>query len=89
MRLSADPDNERAEYAIVVRDDLSGAGLGTILMERMLAYAWARGIREVFGDVLADNRAMLAICRKLGFNLHQSAGSSGLVRVAIGPPTHS
>src|SRR3546814_2816806 len=28
VRLSADPDNESAEYAVIVRDDMTGRGLG-------------------------------------------------------------
>ena len=34
----ADPDNERAEYAILVRGDMTGRGLGTLLMRHMIAY---------------------------------------------------
>ncbi|MGH6933131.1 MAG: GNAT family N-acetyltransferase, partial [Dongiaceae bacterium] len=66
VRLAADPDNEQAEFAIIVRDDKSRRGLGTLLMQRMLDYATARGIGEVHGEVLTENQAMLHICRGLG-----------------------
>ena len=65
--LSADPNNERAEYALIVRGDMSGMGLGTLLLRRILAYAKARGIREVYGKVLRENRRMLRLCDELGF----------------------
>ena len=55
VSLIADPDNERAEYAIIVRHDMIGMGLGILLMRRALDYATSRGIRQVYGDVLRDN----------------------------------
>jgi acetyltransferase len=66
-RFSTDPDQQQAEFAIAVRDDVAGRGLGTLLMRRLIDYARGRGIGEIFGLVLAENRSMLAICRKLGF----------------------
>jgi acetyltransferase len=81
VRIAADPDNERAEFAIVVRDDMAGRGLGMLLMRRMLSYADRRGIAEVFGDVLAENKRMLDLARRLDFGVAQLAGQSNLVRV--------
>ncbi|HUL07676.1 MAG TPA: bifunctional acetate--CoA ligase family protein/GNAT family N-acetyltransferase [Candidatus Acidoferrum sp.] len=81
VRVAADPDNERAEFAIVVRDDMAGRGLGMLLMGRMLSYAERRGIREVFGDVLAENKRMLDIARRLDFDVAQLSGQPDLVRV--------
>ena len=65
--LSADPNNERAEYALIVRRDMTGMGLGTLLLRRILAYAKARGIHEVYGPVLSENRSMLRLCDEFGF----------------------
>ncbi|TXL80289.1 bifunctional acetate--CoA ligase family protein/GNAT family N-acetyltransferase [Vineibacter terrae] len=67
VRIAADPDNERAEYAILVRTDMKGRGLGYALMRRMIDYARERGIGEIFGDVLRENHPMLKLCRDLGF----------------------
>ena len=36
-------------------------------MRRLIDYARERGISEIFGHVLRENRSMLAICRWLGF----------------------
>ncbi|HEX5794784.1 MAG TPA: bifunctional acetate--CoA ligase family protein/GNAT family N-acetyltransferase [Geminicoccaceae bacterium] len=66
-RISADPDNERAEFALTVRDDMTGMGLGSLLMRRLIDYARNRGLQEIFGHVLQVNWPMLAIARRLGF----------------------
>jgi acetyltransferase len=66
-RLAADPDNERAEFDILVRSDLKGRGLGTALMRRLIAHARGRGVKVVFGQVASDNARMLALCDDLGF----------------------
>jgi acetyltransferase len=68
VRLAADPDHLRAEFAIVVEHELTGLGLGGLLMRRVIDYARSRGIGELFGDVLQDNVVMLALCRSLGFS---------------------
>jgi acetyltransferase len=68
VRFSADPDNEKAEFALTVRDDMTGMGLGTLLLRRLIEYARRRGVREIFGHVLRENLRMLALCRFLGFD---------------------
>ena len=45
-------------------------GVGPLLMRRLIDYARERGIGEIFGHVLRENSAMLAICRSLGFEEH-------------------
>jgi acetyltransferase len=82
VRISADPDNEKAEFAIIVRDDLTGRGLGEKLMRRIIDYARGGGIGELFGDVLVGNDAMLALCRRMGFSVVRGPGA-GTVRVAL------
>ncbi len=81
VRLIADPDNAKAEFAVIVRSDLKGRGLGRALMERILDYARSRGIGEVWGDVLHENRGMLNLARDLGFALHDLDEDRGVVRV--------
>ncbi len=83
IRLIADPDNEKAEFAIIVESSHRGQGLGRLMMRRILAYARGRGIAQVFGDVLAENRPMLELSRALGFALSRSPEDPGVVRVTL------
>jgi acetyltransferase len=83
VRIIADPDDERAEYAIIVRHDMTGMGLGVFLMRCILDYAQRRGIREIYGDVLQENRAMLKRCKVLGFKESRSPDEMDIVRVTL------
>jgi acetyltransferase len=80
-RLAADPDNLKAEFAVIVRSDLKGRGIGSTLMRLLIDYARARGIGALFGEVLAENRAMLALARDLGFTA--APDEAGIVRVTL------
>ncbi len=57
------------EYAILVRSDLKGQGLGWMLMHMIIEYARVEGVRAVRGQVLNHNHAMLDMCKKLGFTV--------------------
>ena len=67
--LFTDPERMRAEYAIAVRSDWKGRGLGCLLMMRLIDLARQRGIGELVGEVLRENVPMLRMCRKLGFEV--------------------
>ena len=82
-RISTDPDNIRAEFAVIVRSDLKGHGLGRLLMQRLIAYAKARGTAEMVGDVLEENARMLALCRELGFAIQPQPENRGVVRAFV------
>ncbi|MBV8649915.1 MAG: GNAT family N-acetyltransferase [Alphaproteobacteria bacterium] len=77
----AEEEDHRAEYAIVVRTDMKGHGLGYLMFQRLLEQARARGIVELWGDVLHDNDAMLQMAHELGFTVEQHPLEPGLVRV--------
>jgi acetyltransferase len=66
-RLHANADYDRGEYAILVRSDLKGRGLGWLLMQLLIEYARAEGIRTIEGQVLSENTTMLKMCKELGF----------------------
>jgi acetyltransferase len=66
-RAACDPDNEAAEFGIVVRSDLKGQGLGRLLMQALIDHLQQRGTRRLVGEVLAENRGMRALCQRLGF----------------------
>ncbi len=82
MRISADADGARAEYAGAVRSDLKGEGFGRLLLEEIIAYAARRGIGEVWGEVLRENGPMLGLVRKLGFAIKKSAEDPSLMIVS-------
>jgi len=62
VRVVADPDNAKAEFAVIVRSDLKSHGLGRILMTKLIAYCRERGTREIVGDTLAQNRHSKVLC---------------------------
>jgi acetyltransferase len=68
-RLHANADYDTAEYAILVRSDLKGRGLGWLLMQTIIDYARAEGLKIVEGQVLRENATMLNMCRDLGFKI--------------------
>jgi acetyltransferase len=70
-RVVTDPDNVKAEFAVIVRSDLKGHGLGGILMNKLIAYCRDRGTCEIVGETLAQNRPLLSLVRKLGFQASQ------------------
>lgn len=78
-RMSAAPDRESAEYALVVRSDLAGRGVGSTLMRQLIDYARAGGVRRLEGMVLAENRAMRALVTRLGFQIAPFPGEPGVV----------
>jgi acetyltransferase len=80
-RLMADPDVRTAEYAVIVRTDWKGKGLGYALMNRILEHARDIGVETVFGEVLRENEAMLQMCRDLGFEARTDPNDATIVEV--------
>lgn len=82
-RLTRDPGEDSAEFAILVSHFVAGQGLGQVMMLRLLEWARAHGIRRIWGDVLDENTAMIALAQSLGFERHASPDEPGLVRVTL------
>lgn len=78
VRTVTDPDNEQTEFAIAVRSDLKGQGLGRALMEKMIGYCRGRGTHMMIGQVLRDNQAMRHLSESLGFHPHLLAGEDAV-----------
>src|SRR5262249_42199771 len=74
VRRHADPDNVGAEFAIVVRSDLHGLGLGRAMMQRIIAAARDRGLSRLIGSILRENAPMLRLVRELGFVAEDARG---------------
>ena len=85
-RLFAQSEGGRAEFALIVRTDSQGLGLGSLLMTRILDERWKRGLPEILGDVLAENTRMLDLCRSLGAEVRQHPDDSTLLRVIFRRP---
>lgn len=83
VRMVADPDYTRAEYAILVRSDLKGRGLGWRLMQHLIAYAKAEKLQQLHGSVLTGNATMLQMCRELGFSIEPEPGDDSVRRVVL------
>ena len=69
VRLHANVINDTAEYAILVRSDLKGRGLGWLLMELIIDYAAQKVFKPLKARSCCENYTMLAMCRELGFDI--------------------
>lgn len=74
-RVIADPDNINGEFAIIVRSDLKGKGLGRILLRKLVDYCRLRGMKAIVGETLSHNCGLLALVRPLGFHATSVSGS--------------
>ena len=83
-RIVRDTGSDEGEFAIAVQPDTKGSGIGRHLMERLVAWSRAQGMREMVGLVLADNAPMLAFVRKLGFGVTRVAGEPDIVEARLG-----
>jgi acetyltransferase len=68
-RALSDPDNTDAEFAVLVRSDLKGLGLGRQLLMKMIGYARAQGLTRLTGITMPNNRGMVTLAQKLGFKV--------------------
>ncbi|WP_296712144.1 bifunctional acetate--CoA ligase family protein/GNAT family N-acetyltransferase [Rhodoblastus sp.] len=92
VRLMLDADHEHGEYAVLLRSDLKGQGLGWKLMKYMIEFARAEGIKTVEGQVLSENQPMLSMNQALGFTIQDDPGEHGVKKVVLDltqPPTEA
>jgi acetyltransferase len=81
-RFVVDESGQQGEFAVVVADDWQRLGLARRLLESLMRSAAEEGLQRLVGDVLATNRAMLALARGLGFRaLPHPDGGAQIVRV--------
>jgi acetyltransferase len=78
VRMHANANYDTGEFAILVRSDLKGHGLGWVLMQLIIEYARTEGLRTIEGQVLRENATMLAMCRELGFQIGVDSDDPGL-----------
>lgn len=82
VRTVTDPDNERAEFAIVIRSDQAQQGLGYRLLEKMIDYCRGRGTRGIVGQIMKDNPRMRELAKTLGFE-EQTLMGEDVVEVTL------
>jgi acetyltransferase len=83
VRLHSDSIYETGEYAILLRSDLKGRGLGWALMQLLIEYAKSEGLKQLFGQVLRENTTMVEMCRSLGFKVEPDPTERDLFEVTL------
>jgi len=83
VRLHSDSIYESGEYAILLRSDLKGKGLGWALMQLIIEYARSEGLKTISGDVLQENVVMLDMCRQLGFKVKPDPAEPDICHVQL------
>jgi len=71
IRASIDPDNIDAEFAMIVRSDLQGLGLGKILLNKLITYQKAKGTTYLTGMTMMSNVGMATLAKRLGFTVER------------------
>lgn len=66
-RIWTDPDNIRTEFSVIIRDDLQGLGLGSLLMNKLISYSKSVGTLEMIGKIMVENHPMRGLMKHLGF----------------------
>lgn len=83
VRLHADADHREGEYAILLRSDLKGRGLGWALMKLIIDYARQDGLETISGQILRENTTMLGMCEALGFTARTDPDDADLKVVTL------
>jgi len=83
VRVHRRPDGRSGEFAILLRSDLKGHGLGWALMQLIIEYCRSNGIEQIVGQVMRENAAMLLMCRELGFAVEDDPEERGVYSVLL------
>jgi len=83
VQIHSDSIYESGEYAVLLRSDLKGKGLGWAMMQLIIEYAKSEGLKAISGDVLQENTVMLEMCRTLGFEVKTDPVEHGVCDVRL------
>ncbi|HEX6704838.1 MAG TPA: bifunctional acetate--CoA ligase family protein/GNAT family N-acetyltransferase [Albitalea sp.] len=83
VRAVTDPDNVDAEFAIIVRSDMKGQGIGHLLLGKMIGYLRANGTQRMVGEVLRENQAMHELARAHGLHADSTRSDGDSVRYVL------
>ena len=89
VRAVCDPDNVDAEFAVLVRSDLKGRGLGRLLMDEIVDWLRAHGTQRLVGWVLAQNEAMRKLATDCGLEVDPHGTEAGVVRYVLDLPARA
>ncbi len=83
MRTNTKPDNSDAEFAIIVRSDQKGEGLGSMLFQKGIRYTKERGTATLSGQTMHENKAMQGLSKKFGFVVTPDPHDEDLVDMVL------
>ncbi len=82
-RLVREMDTGAAEFAVVVQGDAKGRGVGGALMRQLIEWGRSKGVREIEGQILADNAPMLGFIRRLGFTVRRMPDDADVMQARL------
>lgn len=82
-RIYVDQAPNSAEFSVLVEHDWTRLGLGALLMQRLVDDCRRRGLDEIWGYVLLENRPMLELCRELGFVRRSMTDEPGTAQISL------
>ena len=82
-RIYVDESADSAEFSVLVEQSWTHLGLGTLLMQRLVDDCRRRGVAEIWGYVLLENRPMLDLCKELGFVRRPSPNEPGVAQISL------
>lgn len=82
-RIFIDEAADSAEFSVLVERDWTRLGLGAELMRRLVATCRERGLAELWGYVLVENRPMLRLCSELGFTSRMIPDEPGVAQITL------
>ena len=83
VRTTTSPDNEDAEFGMMVRSDMKKMGIGRLLLEKMIRYTQSRGSTYLISETMRENVAMQTLARKVGMAVEDSPEDPQAVRLIL------
>ncbi len=82
-RLIIESDGQSGEFAVLIADDFQDKGLGLKLTDMLIGIARERGLKNIYALILNDNKKMLGLANKLGFNRESSSPTETKVVLSL------
>ncbi len=82
-RIFVDEASNTAEFSVLVEREWTRIGLGALLMQQLVDESRRRGLSELWGYVLMENRPMLQLCKELGFVANMLPGEAGTAQISL------